>query len=330
MKRRNPYPVGNIMQSNLHSFGMLMKERTFSSENYRYGFNGKENDNEVQGQGNWQDYGERMYSPRLGRFPSPDPLIIHEKKYPELSPYQFASNTPIQAIDQDGLEAFIVHGTNQTQTGVNFTSEAVDQFKRIGGNTVSDDKFRWNAPVYNDSKMRKISAQQLINHIVETRTKMMANEEITENEPITLVGYSHGGNVSIQAAQMLNDKFGIKVNLITIGTPSKNSSFGTDADNPVFGNSEDPQGNTGINSHFHIRHVNDMVWKVADVAGDKSDPYYSNEGTTRNWDIPNTGIKLDGPIESHTDLPSHPQFGTALKQLPKMPAAPAAGKLEEK
>ncbi|MFN4974085.1 MAG: RHS repeat-associated core domain-containing protein, partial [Bacteroidota bacterium] len=47
-----------------------------SSGGYRYGFNGKENDNEVSGQGNWQDYGERMYSPRLGRFPSPDPLII--------------------------------------------------------------------------------------------------------------------------------------------------------------------------------------------------------------------------------------------------------------
>jgi hypothetical protein len=27
-------------------------------------------------------------------------------KYPDLTPYQFASNTPIQAIDLDGLEAF--------------------------------------------------------------------------------------------------------------------------------------------------------------------------------------------------------------------------------
>jgi len=46
-----------------------------------------------------------MYLQRIGRFPSPDPLIIYKQKYPELSSYQFASNTPIQAIDLDGLEA---------------------------------------------------------------------------------------------------------------------------------------------------------------------------------------------------------------------------------
>ena len=69
---------------------------------YRYGFNGKENDNEVKGEGNQQDYGMRVYDPRLGKFLSVDPI---SNEYPELTPYQFASNTPIQAIDLDGLEA---------------------------------------------------------------------------------------------------------------------------------------------------------------------------------------------------------------------------------
>jgi RHS repeat-associated protein len=306
--------------------GMLIPGRNFSSEKYRFGFNGKENCHEILSQGRWQDYGERDYRPDLVRFIKIDPLT---RKYPELSSYQFASNTPIQAIDQDGLEAFIVHGTQQTQTGVNFTSESVNEFKRIGGNTTSDDKFRWDAPLYNDANMRKVAARELVQHIVETRAKMMANGDITENEPITLIGYSHGGNVSIQASKMLNDQFGIKVNVITIGTPAKNSAFNTDSDNWLFGNSEDPQGNPGINSHYHIRHIKDMVWKIADAAGDKSDSRYSNEPTTTNWDIPNTGIKFDSPIKSHTDLPSHPKFGSALKQLPKMPVSSGAGKLEE-
>ncbi len=68
---------------------------------YRYGFNGKENDNEVKGAGNQQDYGMRIYDPRLGRFLSVDPIT---KSYPMLTPYQFASNEPISGIDLDGLE----------------------------------------------------------------------------------------------------------------------------------------------------------------------------------------------------------------------------------
>jgi RHS repeat-associated protein len=70
---------------------------------YRYGFNGKENDNDVKGEGNQQDYGMRVYDPRLGKFLSVDPIT---KKYPMLTPYQFASNSPISGIDLDGLEFY--------------------------------------------------------------------------------------------------------------------------------------------------------------------------------------------------------------------------------
>ena len=81
---------------------MTMPGRGFQAGKYRYGFNGKEKDNEVKGDGNQQDYGMRIYDPRLGRFLSVDPL---QKSYPELTPYQFASNGPIANIDLDGLEA---------------------------------------------------------------------------------------------------------------------------------------------------------------------------------------------------------------------------------
>gem|GEM_PF-2666323 len=83
----NDYPGG---EGNYESYGY-----------YRYGFNGKENDNEVKGSGNQQDYGMRIYDPRVGRFLSVDPIT---KEYPELTPYQFASNSPIANIDVDGLE----------------------------------------------------------------------------------------------------------------------------------------------------------------------------------------------------------------------------------
>jgi RHS repeat-associated protein len=67
-----------------------------------YGFNGKENDNDVFGTtGSFQDYGMRMYDTRVAKFISIDPLT---KKYPYYSPYQFAGNKPIQYVDIDGLE----------------------------------------------------------------------------------------------------------------------------------------------------------------------------------------------------------------------------------
>ncbi|SFP79739.1 RHS repeat domain-containing protein [Parafilimonas terrae] len=78
--------------------------RTYTASSslfYRYGFNGKENDNEVKGEGNQQDYGNRIYDPRVERFLSVDPIT---NSYPELTPYQFASGNPIMNIDIDGLE----------------------------------------------------------------------------------------------------------------------------------------------------------------------------------------------------------------------------------
>jgi RHS repeat-associated protein len=75
------------------------------SDDYRYGFNGQEKDNEVKGVGNSINYKARIYDDRLGKFLSVDPLTQH---YPWYTPYQFAGNTPIQAIDMDGLEEYIV------------------------------------------------------------------------------------------------------------------------------------------------------------------------------------------------------------------------------
>jgi RHS repeat-associated protein len=68
---------------------------------YRYGFNGKENDNEVKGLGNQQDYGMRIYDPRLGKFLSVDPMT---SKYAWYTPYSYAGNKPIKFVDIDGLE----------------------------------------------------------------------------------------------------------------------------------------------------------------------------------------------------------------------------------
>lgn len=86
-------------------FGAEMRGSIVSNSKYRYGFNGKELDKNGEfGSLNHYDYGFRIYNPGIGRFLSIDPLT---GSYPELTPYQFASNTPIMAIDLDGLEAAV-------------------------------------------------------------------------------------------------------------------------------------------------------------------------------------------------------------------------------
>ncbi|WP_185974353.1 RHS repeat domain-containing protein [Litoribacter populi] len=88
-----------INLTDYYPFGLAMEGRGYqNSLSYRYGFNGKENDLET----GTQDYGFRIYDPKIAKFLSVDPLT---KSFPMLTPYQFASNTPIVAIDLDGLEA---------------------------------------------------------------------------------------------------------------------------------------------------------------------------------------------------------------------------------
>lgn len=83
-----------------------MPGRKYSVANtdYRYGFNGKENDSDVKGTGNQIDYGMRMYDPRLGRWLSTDPKT---GKYAAWSPYNYSLSSPIWINDPDGEDIHI-------------------------------------------------------------------------------------------------------------------------------------------------------------------------------------------------------------------------------
>jgi RHS repeat-associated protein len=113
-----------------YAFGMIKPGRKYNVGGYRYGFNGKENDNDVKGEGNQQDYGLRIYDPRLGRFLSLDPLT---DDYPELTPYQFASNRPIDGIDLDGAEY-----TREQLTTILAKAKAVLQASGIDQSIIMD------------------------------------------------------------------------------------------------------------------------------------------------------------------------------------------------
>lgn len=119
-----------------------MTGRKFSAgSGYRYGFNGKENDNEVKGEGAQQDYGFRIYDPRLGKFLSVDPLA---RDYPWNSTYAFAENSPIENIDLDGLEKVKYTEKAPERTWVEGAGNFIYNFVVDGGNGLAT---AWNKGV---------------------------------------------------------------------------------------------------------------------------------------------------------------------------------------
>lgn len=90
-----------LSYSDYYPFGMLVPNRHGSSNEYRYGFQGQEKDDEIKGEGNSLNYTFRMHDPRIGRFFAIDPL---SPQYPHNSPYAFSENRVIDGVELEGAE----------------------------------------------------------------------------------------------------------------------------------------------------------------------------------------------------------------------------------
>jgi len=85
-----------------NSFGSIIEGRSYEGDTslrYRFGFNGKEKDDETYRVGNCIAFEKRIYDSRLGRFLSTDP---REKEYPWQSTYIYYANSPIIKLDHLG------------------------------------------------------------------------------------------------------------------------------------------------------------------------------------------------------------------------------------
>ena len=112
-----------------YPFGMLMPGRGLSAANaYRYGFNGKEKSDEVNGSGVDYDYGMRVYDARIGRFLSVDPLT---RNYPANTPYEYAENDVIRNIDLDGLEK-VIYLINKVNSRIYITQMQLETAGPLG------------------------------------------------------------------------------------------------------------------------------------------------------------------------------------------------------
>ena len=74
-----------------------------------YLYNGKEID--MMHGLEWYDYGARMYEPGICRFMTMDPLC---EKYYNISPYAYCMNNPINAIDIEGKDSYLIIWATQS------------------------------------------------------------------------------------------------------------------------------------------------------------------------------------------------------------------------
>ena len=208
---------------------VLLNERTstvLGGENYRFGFQNQEMDDEIKGEGNSVNYKYRMHDPRLGRFFAVDPL---SNKYPWNSVYAFSENRLIDAVELEGLELVLVHGTWASVEDVHLHTFNLATYKGTWSQTFGEgiakaagwspeQTYEWNWSGENSGFERRSSANSLIDRLTDPRF----NPEI-EKHHVTLVGHSHGGNVNKIVKRKL-ERHGWTVDIINIATPQRNDT----------------------------------------------------------------------------------------------------------
>jgi RHS repeat-associated protein len=106
---------------------------------YRFGFNGKEQDSEVSGQGNTIAFEARIYDSRLGRFFSTDP---REAEYGWQSTYAYYKNSPISTQDILGMGGDNPVTGNRAKRKVRKFDKALSKMaKETGNGKLSADNF---------------------------------------------------------------------------------------------------------------------------------------------------------------------------------------------
>ena len=207
-------------------FGEVFIEERNNVWNTPYLFNAKEFDEET----GMYYYGARYYEPRLSLWMSTDPLATYSPFNDENyidgehnngvfngmnnNPYIYCYQSPVKLFDPNGKQVIAVHGTfSNAETWEN--PDAIFNYcKSEFGNSEKNFSFKWSGG--NFSSLRTLAAFKLVNHV------RLLRKHIDKKEPITLVGHSHGGNVSIEAANIMArmaEFDGIPINILTINTP---------------------------------------------------------------------------------------------------------------
>jgi RHS repeat-associated protein len=174
-----------------------MSGRGYTATNaYRYGFNGKEKDDEAKGSGNSYDFGARIYDPRIGRWFTRDPLA---GKYPGMSPFNAFANNPIQYKDPDGKDV-IVASKYQGNFNKTLTSVFGDLQKGFSYNDAGKLEFKGDVSKFSEDqkyvfdKLNSVMESKDVTNIIYEKVYTVMDKK---NNPITIDPSKSGGEATI-------------------------------------------------------------------------------------------------------------------------------------
>ncbi len=269
-----------------------LEEKTAGYEN-DYKYTGKEKDEDT----GLYYYEARYYNSAIGRFISIDPWGGDVQNPQSFNKYSYVMNNPINAVDRNGLLTVFVHGTWSS------SKEAFsDDYMSMVTKDLEDNDymtFDWNGADSNTDRnkaaknLEKTVTQRLLSDASAFATDKNGNldflkyADYVSNEPINIVGHSHGGNVAIKSMP----KFFRNINnLVLLGTPNR----------------EDYLLDTSKANHvYNIYSENDAVMSVAgttDRQGYSLSPWRGGDNVTNiNIYFKNKSSLKDG-INIHSAL----------------------------
>ncbi|MFH1005169.1 MAG: hypothetical protein V1781_06715, partial [Bacteroidota bacterium] len=148
------YRANVISSTDYYPFGMIMPDRSFNAGKYRFGFGGGEKVNEIYGEGNYVDLGERGVDTRLGRLNWR--TDTRESEYPWQSPYAYYGNSPIAQLDYNGEGDYYDKkgkhlGSDNKKDDLAYSADGTKQVEILGEDDKGTGKF--NTEFLNANKL---------------------------------------------------------------------------------------------------------------------------------------------------------------------------------
>jgi hypothetical protein len=243
---------------------------------------------------------------------------------------------------KDGnIFTFGVHGTENTPDNIRQVSGRISQElgKTTDGANLWDNGFDWRARqggrghpapgtahLHNGVDDRRMAAERLEDYVVNRVVNAAANNRIAKGEPlvVNLVGFSHGGNVSLQAAAGIAEELkergfkNVAIHVNTLSTPAYNQqtghpNWGWAHRNESLPNPENPANvrrqveALGVRfAHTHLGIEQDGVATAA-----RGEDRYGNNGVTRQQMLPalhNDLNPVDRTVKNHGLLQDNPGY----------------------